>query len=130
MSNVLGQRILLARRELGIKQSDLSQRAGVSATYISEIERGKSTNVTVDVVYKLADALGVTPGYLLGITSDTVVFKDALQENSADDNEQLQGIIDLMRELAPEDQRLIREVAQRLAKPETSAFIQIASGNG
>jgi len=130
MSNVLGQRILLARRELGIKQSDLSQRAGVSATYISEIERGKSTNVTVDVVYKLADALGVTPGYLLGITSDTVVFKDALQENSADDNEQLQGIIDLMRELTPEDQRLVREIAQRLAKVETGAFVQTASGNG
>ena len=67
MSNVLAQRLLLSRRDLDITQADLAQQAGsTSPAYISDLERGKVTNPTVEVVEALAGVLGVSPAYLLG----------------------------------------------------------------
>ncbi len=75
MSNILGNRVLLARRDLQMKQSELARRVGVSRPFISDIERGKTTNVGVETVIALAGALGVRPEYLLGF-SDVVVEEE------------------------------------------------------
>lgn len=75
MSNMLGNRVLLARRDLEMKQAELARRVGVSRPFISDIERGKTTNVGVETVIALAGALGVRPAYLLGL-SDVVVDED------------------------------------------------------
>jgi transcriptional regulator with XRE-family HTH domain len=66
----LAQRILLSRRDLDWKQERLAEASGVSRTYISDIERGRITNVGVEVIFALAQALGVAPQYLLGLTED------------------------------------------------------------
>lgn len=65
---VLGERLLLSRHRADIDQRQLARLSGVSATYISKIERGHARNVTVDVVYKLAAGLGLSAGFLLGLT--------------------------------------------------------------
>jgi transcriptional regulator with XRE-family HTH domain len=61
-----GQRILLSRRDMDWKQEELASKSGVSRSRISEIERGDATNIGIDAVYGLADALGVSVAYLLG----------------------------------------------------------------
>ena len=66
--STLGDRVLLKRRQLDIKQAVLAQRAQISPTYLSEIERGKATNVTIDIVFHLAEALGISVPYLLGLS--------------------------------------------------------------
>lgn len=66
----LAQRILLSRRDLDWKQENLAEASGVSRTYISNIERGRVTNVGVEVAFALADALGVSRAYLIGLTDD------------------------------------------------------------
>lgn len=48
------------------KQEELASKSGVSRSRISEIERGDATNIGIDAVYGLADALGVNVAYLLG----------------------------------------------------------------
>ena len=80
MSNTLGDRVLLARRDLNINQDELARRAGISRPFVSDIERGKTTNVGVETVYALAEALGVRYAYLLGV-SDVVVDEDDTEEN-------------------------------------------------
>lgn len=75
MSNILGERVLLARRDLNINQDELARRAGISRPFVSDIERGKTTNVGVETVQALAEALGVRYAYLLGL-SDVVVDED------------------------------------------------------
>jgi len=75
MSNTLGARVLLARRDLDINQDELARRIGVSRPFISDIERGKTTNVGMETVFALADALGVRAAYLFGV-SDVVVDED------------------------------------------------------
>jgi transcriptional regulator with XRE-family HTH domain len=67
-TKVLAQRLLLSRRDLDLDQEELAARSGVSRPYISQIERGRKTNMTVDVLVSLADALGVNVLYLLGLT--------------------------------------------------------------
>ena len=64
---MLANRVLLSRRDLGWDQKQLSEQSGVSRPYISQIERARKTNVSVDVLFSLADALGVSVQYLLGL---------------------------------------------------------------
>jgi transcriptional regulator with XRE-family HTH domain len=56
-------RELRHRRKL--TQTDLAQRAGISLTYVCEIEGGQR-NPTLAVVVRLAGALSTTPSELVG----------------------------------------------------------------
>ncbi len=60
----LGLNIRRLRREKGMSQEDFGFEAEIHRTYVSDIERG-ARNPTVTIVEKFAEALGVTPGYLL-----------------------------------------------------------------
>lgn len=79
----LGERVLLERRQSGLSQQELADAAGVSRSYIKDIEIGRVTNVGVAAIDAIADALQVSPAYLLGYTEspldepDDVVLKEA-----------------------------------------------------
>ncbi len=47
-----------------MSQEDFGFEAEIHRTYVSDIERG-ARNPTITIVEKFAEALGVTPGYLL-----------------------------------------------------------------
>ena len=66
----LAQRVLLSRRDLGISQAELAKAAGVSRTYIKDIEVGRVTNVGLDAIVGIAGALGVSLAYLMGMWED------------------------------------------------------------
>lgn len=76
-TKLLGERLLLNRRDLKMDQLELASRSGVSNTYISDIERGRARKIGVDVVFALAEALGVSPIYLMGITDNPSGEPDA-----------------------------------------------------
>jgi len=61
---LLGSRVQECRRELGWNQQRLADTAGLDRTYISAVEHGKQ-NLTLGVVVKLSEALGVELGQLL-----------------------------------------------------------------
>lgn len=61
----LGLSVQRLRREKGWSQEELADRAGLHRTYVSGVERG-IRNPTVTIVEKLATALGVPTGMLLG----------------------------------------------------------------
>lgn len=61
---VLGKRMAKRRRELGLKQYQVSERAGLSDKYISCIETAKSIP-SIDVLVRICDALETTPDMLL-----------------------------------------------------------------
>jgi len=60
---LLGARIKEIRRKRGLSQEKLAERAGISAQYVSNIERGKE-NPTLDMFFVLADALRVPLGHM------------------------------------------------------------------
>ena len=60
----LGKRIAKRRRELGLKQSQVNEMAGLSDKYLSNIERAVSIP-SIDVLMKLCAVLKTTPDALL-----------------------------------------------------------------
>lgn len=126
MSTTLAERLLLSRRDLDITQTELAKRAGnVSAAYISDLERSKVDNPTVDVINSLADALGVRPEYLIGWDDDptgedrpTSIAEGRLvyQVRGPEEYRLAQQLLDLFNDMPPEDQKVLMEVAQRIAR--------------
>lgn len=123
---IRGDRVLLARRQVGIDQQELARRIGVSYPYISKIERGHVSNVTVEVVEKLAIALGISISHLLDLTDVPLLDDGAPIEASADrlifevrDAEMRRAIIELiaiLREMTPAQMRAFVEMGQKMQK--------------
>lgn len=63
-------RLIQLRKEMGLKQSDLNKISGISKSTISRLESGKAKMNSLDVIAKVATALGTTTDYLLGLTDD------------------------------------------------------------
>lgn len=66
----LGERVKGHRKALGLSLEEVGNRAGLTKSYVWEIERGSSKNPTVAAVWGLASALGVSPETLLGLRTD------------------------------------------------------------
>jgi transcriptional regulator with XRE-family HTH domain len=62
----LADQVFNHRRSLGISQGELADRAGISRNYVSLIERGEASNLSINVLNHLAAALSVTPAELTG----------------------------------------------------------------
>jgi transcriptional regulator with XRE-family HTH domain len=54
------------RIERGLTQAQVAQKVGVTKNYITMLERGERKNPSLDIVKKIAKALGVPAGELLG----------------------------------------------------------------
>lgn len=59
------QKIKLIRTSKKIKQSDLARNSGISRAYLSELENGRKTNPSTDVLIRIANALNVNIAELI-----------------------------------------------------------------
>lgn len=55
----IGVRIALLRKQMGLTQEELAQRAGLQRTHVGRIEAGKYA-VTLETIQAIAEALGMT----------------------------------------------------------------------
>ena len=55
---VFANHVRARRKELGISQEELADRAQVHRTFIGAVERGE-TNISIDNIARINDALGV-----------------------------------------------------------------------
>ena len=137
-SRQLGNTVLIERRRLGIDQKELERRSGVSRSRISEIERGKGTNVGLDAIYSLADALGVTVPYLLGLSQDALGEGDAavikslagqyltIEVDSKEQRQLLQDAIAALSALSPREQRRAVQLLRMLRQVEEDENASLA----
>jgi len=67
--DIVGERILLARRRRGIQQKVLAERAQISPKHLSQIETGKvaGLHMQAGLLRRIAQVLGVSADYLLGL---------------------------------------------------------------
>lgn len=69
VKNVFGTRVYEMRKKLGLKQSELGERVGLTHKAISTIESGKR-GTSFEKLVELAYVFQVSTDYLLGITDD------------------------------------------------------------
>src|SRR5215831_20115924 len=63
----LGERVLIWRRRRNLTQQALADAVGVAKNTISRLEQGGITDLRGQVVAQLAQVLGVSADYLLGL---------------------------------------------------------------
>jgi len=68
-----GERLRRMREARQLSQGALGKLIEKEGQYISKLERGKLTGITVDTLERLADALGCTTDELLGRTTREAV---------------------------------------------------------
>lgn len=66
---IFGSRVLEQRKKLGLKQSELGEKIGLTHKAISTIESGKR-GTSFEKLVELAYVFHVSTDYLLGITDD------------------------------------------------------------
>ena len=62
----IGERIKNAREDKGITLEDLAKTVGLNRSTLSRYETGTIAGIPSDRIEAIADALGVTPAYLMG----------------------------------------------------------------
>ena len=78
---ILGRLVFDKRRELKLSQEELAQKTNISRNYVSMIERGLANNISINIINKLATALGVSPARIMGKSESSDLFiPSALRE--------------------------------------------------
>lgn len=95
VGNLIGERVRRIRQQKGLTLRAVEQRARVSATHVSEIERGK-TSPTVGVMRRIAAALGVSPAELLDTPPEMQPFHQTPEQRRrlllADGSAEMEGL--------------------------------------
>lgn len=100
----IGQRIARRRKELGLRQVEVCERAGINDKYLSCIERASSIP-SLEVVMKLALALDTTPDeFLVG----SVRYHQ----------DQWRDVAELMRSMSPKQLQLAQSFLTWLSQQE------------
>lgn len=100
---LLGKRIREIRKRQALSQEKLAERAGISAQYVSNIERGVE-NPTLDLLLRLGEALKVSLGEMCEFES--VEEMDQRKLRSA--------VREMLRKADPERLRLALKVLKSL----------------
>ena len=93
--NTIGERVRNQRRDLGLSQTELANKAKISRTYLSLIERGEADNISFSILSQLALALGTSPSALTGEGGSEVVLSPSLRQFALEDGLDLEEVISL-----------------------------------
>lgn len=104
----VGERIRNRRIELGMSQTDLAIKMGYKTkSSICEVEKG-GDNLTQNRIAKFAEALNVSPSYLMGwdgttnhemrLDSDEKIIVETFRKSDHQQKEMIKRIFDLLNE--------------------------------
>jgi transcriptional regulator with XRE-family HTH domain len=93
------------RAKKGFSLQELADKVGSTKSYVWELESGKRTNPTVDLLTRLADELGTTVAWLIGEDAD-----------STDDDQALGVLFRNLEQLEPPDRKVVQDLINSLKK--------------
>ena len=100
--NSMGTNVRNLRKEKGLTQEKLAELSDISIAYLSKIENNRVQNVSLMVVYRLAEVLDVSPGYLVGQSDPNEMLDEEIGKKLADcsssDKKKILKIIDILKE--------------------------------
>ncbi len=77
---LVGEKVRMVRKQRGLTQEELAEKAGLQNTYIGGIERGER-NISLETLEKVAKGLEVNPIVFLEFT-DVEIEKNFLEKHS------------------------------------------------
>jgi transcriptional regulator with XRE-family HTH domain len=77
---MIGNNIQTIRKEKGLKLSQVAKACGISAGYLSDIEKGNKANPSIDVLNKIATVLNVGINSLLSTEEKLNMTMDSMKE--------------------------------------------------
>jgi transcriptional regulator with XRE-family HTH domain len=87
MTETIGERIRKKRNEKGFTLAELGEKVGAGASTVRKWETGLIRDMKTDKIKRVAEALDVTPTYLLGLedsgNADVAQDKSGLHVNNA-----------------------------------------------
>lgn len=101
----IGQRIKDRRERLGLGQTELADRVGISKQTLYKYENGIITNIPSDKIETISKVLNSSPGYLMGWSDNidyVVMAEDTPTSGNLTPNEQI--IIERYRSI-PDDKK-------------------------
>ena len=94
---LLGKRIALRRRALGLKQCETAERLDISNNYLSNIENNKSIP-SLETFAAICDVLNTTPNYLLlGIMDSNDISKNVTDSLKLCNDQSLKIIYEIIQ---------------------------------
>jgi len=97
VSGGIGEKLRSRREQSGLTQGQLAQMAEISRPYLSLIERGEATNVSFNILSRLALALGTNPSALTGEVEQDVVLSSSLRKFALEDRIPFEEVLTLSR---------------------------------
>lgn len=107
----LGEKIRKRRIELNMTMDDLGNAIGVQRSAINKYEKGMITDLKRSTIHTLAQALQVSPLYLLDDDNGDDERLEALHRNP-----QLGLLFDRSRKMSSEDVEFMLQMADRILK--------------
>ncbi len=89
----IGPRLKQRRKEMRIKQTKMAKELGVSQTYLSNIEGGR-TNCSITLFVDICNYLNVTPDYLMLGNRASIDIIDELKMCSSEEIATVKKIVD------------------------------------
>jgi XRE family transcriptional regulator, master regulator for biofilm formation len=80
---MIGLRIRCLRQKKGYSISELAKRAGISKSYLSQIERNLQVNPSLQLLSKLARSLDATLDDLIGVEQEDIHNNEQLDQDWA-----------------------------------------------
>lgn len=113
----LKDKIKKRRLELGLTLEEVAQRIGVSTPTIQRYESGEIKNMRRDKIKKIADALNLSPAYLMDWD---IQSKENISENINKNNEykEIQIISRAAKKMTPEKRQKLLEMARIMFEDE------------
>jgi len=115
----MGNRIRELRIKAELTQEQLGDMVGLQKSAIAKYENGKTENMKRSVIQKMANALGVSPAYLMGFEDDTPYYIDPEAAELAKEianREDLRILFDATRDISKEDMDVIIRMVEGLKK--------------
>ena len=113
----VGEKIRAQREQSGMTQTELGKACGVTKQTIFKYETGVVTNIPLDKLMLISDALNVSAAYLMGWEDDP---KPANNKKDAPAmSESVMQLVKVIEQLSPENQKTLAVVAKGLLRDQS-----------
>jgi transcriptional regulator with XRE-family HTH domain len=116
MDNELSRKIKELRLERGMTLEDVAKIVGVGKSTVRKWETGMIANMGRDKIALLAQALGVTPSYLMGWKEDNKTLTSPNAPGLTDGEKMM---LELFRQIPPNKQEVVLEMIRLALKTQS-----------